>query len=179
MGIENQPIEDFDVVRKLDWLAHHMADMGRNSTFDLAQYFPEQVRTTQQELAAYAGRVITGSIMTNQYYVAQGLGSRSHSVGMLEYHRWSTNDFAGILEDLQDIHVTMPPLGDRERAGNILCLKVAPIGKLLEYRLTGFYEVRRQHPFGVEEHAGKPIWVPVRPLKEGSVSFVDLEAELV
>jgi hypothetical protein len=117
--------------------------------------------------------------MTNQYYVASKSHPRDHTVGRLEYHRYSTNDFAGILLGLEDIHVTMPPLGDHIPEGKILSLQIAPIGKVPEYRLTGFYEARRHHPFAVEEHAGKPIWVPVRPLKAGSVAFVDLETEIV
>src|SRR4051812_18652170 len=99
---------DQDFVGKLDWLAHHMADMGRNSTYDLAQYFPDQVQATQEELVNYAGRVITGGIMHNEYYVQDKPGSGEHSVGKLEYHRYSTNDFAGFLLDLQDIKVTLP-----------------------------------------------------------------------
>lgn len=159
-------------VEQLDWLAFSMADISRSTLYGAAQYFPEEVQATQDSLAQYAGRIMAGGIMYNQYYVADG---GTHVPARLEAHRHATNDFVGLLQDLQDIMVTAPSFSRYSTGGgSVLCLEISPFGDEPAGRLEGFYEARRNHPFAREEHVGKPIWVPIRPLVMRTIEFPDL-----
>ncbi|MGH7241186.1 MAG: hypothetical protein ACREGB_02745 [Candidatus Saccharimonadales bacterium] len=159
-------------VDQLDWLAFGMADISRSTLYGAAQYFPEEVQAAQDSLAEYAGRIMAGGIMYNQYYVAEG---DRYVPARLPAYRHATNDFVGILQDLQDIAVTAPSFSRYSTGGGrVLCLEIEPFGDEPAGRLEGFYEARRNHPFASEEHVGKPIWVPVRPLLKRTIDFPQL-----
>lgn len=164
-------------IDQLNWLEFSMSDMARNSVLDTGKYFPEQIQATQDSMAAYAGKVIAGGTRWNRYFVAEAPGSQLYVPGNLHMPRYGTNDFVGILQDLQDIPVRLPSYQkDPEYTyGNMLCLELAPIGDQPPERLRNEYEARRFQPFAIEAHSGLPIWVPVRWLNVRNLQFPELE----